>query len=260
MEPIFGKPSTIFAPGTPNQVKAVAGKISAYLASYSQNGCTSAIYYACGIQGSQIEEIGDLSEEDCALASFNPPKKYGTGTQILPAINYYREKFRHAPWSMVIFITDGQLDDLEAAKQASKEICLELQAGTRGFTKYVIIGVGDEFRYADSAATVSIAALDDLDGDERYAVAGHDLWDHKIAAQMQSLEEIFAEVVDESLIVCPSAKVLDSFGNEVRREGGGSYNDGLPPIFTFTMPASSTSFTILLPDGTSITQDIREGL
>jgi hypothetical protein len=66
-----------------------------------------------------------------------------------------------------------------------------------------------------------------------------DIWDHKIAKEMRSLVEIFAEVVSENKIVAPTAAIYDEAGKLVTR-----FPDGLPAKVAFTMPANSDAFEL----------------
>lgn len=257
MTELFGTPGNAFFPGTPNYVEPVARKIAEYLANFDSDGETTAIYFACGKFGALTREIGEIDAEKAKTQLFQMPADGGTGTCIVPAIKYFLERFEDVPWLICLFITDGLIDDLQEAKEISQKICREMADGTRAFTKFVIIGLGKEFSTPDTPASRALAELDDLDEDPQYGVPGQDLWDHKLAQDMQTLDLIFAEVVDENAILCPSgAQVLDQAGDPVKPESGGSYSDGLPAMLRFTMPATSTSFTLKLPNGTSVTQDI----
>ena len=70
--------------------------------------------------------------------------------------------------------------------------------------------------------------LDDLD-----AGVDVDLWDHKLAAEMRVLQEIFAEVVDKNARVSDNGRILDPNGRVVK-----DYSDaGLPAYLEFEMPA-----------------------
>lgn len=67
-----------------------------------------------------------------------------------------------------------------------------------------------------------------------------DLWDHKLAAEMTELAEIFAEVVDENTIIADAGLVRDSSGKVVA-----DYRDkGVPALLTFELPPGATSFTL----------------
>ena len=100
--------------------------------------------------------------------------------------------------------------------------------------------------------------LDDLDygGLKDKSGTEIDLWDHKMAASMQKIEEIFAEVVTSDMILAPSATITDPQGVAVIPIGRGSYADGLPALLEFTLPAASKSFTLTLPNGTAISQPL----
>jgi hypothetical protein len=83
-----------------------------------------------------------------------------------------------------------------------------------------------------------------------------DIWDHKLASEMQKIEEIFAEVVSDNVILAPSAEILDSNGRPVTPIGRSSYNDGLPALIEFSVPAGSNAFTLVLPGGKRVSQKI----
>lgn len=257
MTELFGTPGSAFFPGKPNYVEPVARKMCEYLARFDSDGETSAIYYACGKMGAVTHFIGDLDADRALRQTFSIPADAGTGTQLVPAIKFFLEHFQDSPWTICLFITDGLIDDLEEAKKLSKCICEDMRDGKRGFTKFVIIGLGSEFADPTSAACKALEELDDLDEDPLYSVEGQDLWDHKLALNMQTMEQIFAEVVDSNAILCPSgASVVDSFGHEVEPEDGSSYSDGLPAMLRFTMSGQSTSFTLCLPNGMKVEQDL----
>ncbi len=248
----------------PNYVEPVARKMAAYLAEFDSDGETTVIYYALGKQnahtgvrgGTEIQVIGELDAAKCATQEFKMPANAGTGTCLCPAINYFMNRFEPRTWLICLFITDGKIDDLDEVKALSKKICEEMANGSRSFTKFVIIGLGKEFSTPDSPAAKCLEELDDLDSDPEYGVEGQDLWDHKIALNMKKMEEIFAEVVSDNIVLCSGASVTDSNGLPVTTKNGESYHDALPALLNFTMSPGSTSFTLNLPNGTSITQDI----
>lgn len=256
-------PGSIFcsvAPQLANNVRPVAASIAAYLANFDSDGESTAVYFACGRMGAEVEPIGELTESTARTFPFSGPRSWGTGTRIVPAMKYFLKHFDSAPWVVCLFITDGKLDDVEEAKALSKQICLDMSAGRRKYVKFVVIGLGKEFADENSEAAQTLAELDDLDEDPDYAVEGQDLWDHKIANDLRCLDEIFAETVSENMIVAPSAQVLDSNGCSVRPNNVGSYSTGLPALLDFNMPASSRSFEIVLPNGCSLVQDISPAL
>jgi hypothetical protein len=213
-----------------NIVEPLAREFIAYLAgNLDADGGTTVIYWACG-DGGDTEVIGDFTAEQCRTLELRGPAKtpFGSGTYLVPAVHYFVQRFADARRGMYLFLTDGRLDDLEQVKLYTTRLAQEIAAGRRNPIKCVLIGVGD--RVDES----QMEQLDDLD-----TGTDVDIWDHKIAAEMRGLLEIFAEVVSENQIVAPTAKIFDASGHEVRL-----FADGLPARVTFRMPASSPWFEL----------------
>src|SRR5947209_3853702 len=84
-------------------------------------------------------------------------KLYGTGTQLLPAVKYFVERFKDAPWGFYVFITDGELHDLDAVIAYSKQLARDVAARRRNPVKFVLIGIGP------SVNEKQMEELDDLD-------------------------------------------------------------------------------------------------
>ena len=128
-----------------------------------------------------------------------------------------------------MFITDGELHDLDEVKRYSTQLAREISARRRNPLKFVLIGVGE------SVSESQMEDLDDLD-----TGTDVDLWDHKLAAEMRVLQEIFAEVVDKNARVANNGRILDAHGQLVK-----DYSDtGLPAFLEFEMPAGSDFFTL----------------
>jgi hypothetical protein len=216
-----------------NEITPVAQQICAYLArKIDADGGTTCIYWATGPGGSKIEEVGDLRAEEAEHHVFGPPRDFGTGTQLLPAVQYFVQRFRDAPWGFYVFITDGELHDLDAVKQYSTRLAREIAAGRQKPVKFVLIGVGPEVNEAQ------MEELDDLD-----TGTAIDLWDHKLAAEMRVLQEIFAEVVDKNARVSERGRILDPQGRVIK-----DYSDtGVPAYLEFEMPAGAEYFTLEVP-------------
>src|SRR5438105_886331 len=82
-----------------NDVAPVAQQLCAYLArKIDADGGTTCIYWATGPNGSQVEVVGDLRAEQAERHPFGPPRQFGEGTQLLPALQYFVERFADAPW------------------------------------------------------------------------------------------------------------------------------------------------------------------
>ncbi|NBO93651.1 MAG: VWA domain-containing protein [Planctomycetia bacterium] len=225
LSPIFGGSAKPV-----NEMTPVAQKICAYLArNLDADGGTSVIYWAVGTNGSQIEVVGDLSASQAEQHRFGPPKDYGTGTQLLPALKYFCERFKDAPWGFYVFITDGELHDLDEVMAFSKQLCQEIAARRRNPLKLVLIGLGKDVN------EYQMSELDDLD-----TGTDIDLWDHKLAADMRTLEQIFAEVVDRNARVADHGKIKTPDGKIVA-----DFTDkGLPAYLEFTVPAEVMYFTL----------------
>jgi hypothetical protein len=213
-----------------NDITPVAQKLCAYLARrIDADGGTTCIYWAVGPGGSQVQVIGDLRAEEAERHVFGPPDDFGTGTQLLPAVRYFVERFRDAPWGIYVFVTDGELHDLDAVKAYSTRLAREITAGRRRPVKFVLIGIGP------AVNETQMEELDDLDTGTEI-----DLWDHKLAAEMRMLQEIFAEVVDKNARVAEKGRILDPQGRVVKDFG----DTGVPAYLEFEMPSGADYFTL----------------
>ncbi len=237
LSPIFRKKTVS------NEVAPVAQKICAYLARrIDADGGTTCIYWSTGENGGEIEVIGDLRADDAEQHVFGPPREFGTGTQLLPAVRYFVERFREAPWGFYVFITDGELHDLDAVKEYSVRLARDIAAGRRRPVKFVLIGLGPD------ANEGQMEELDDLDSGTPI-----DLWDHKLAKEMRVLQEIFAEVVDKNARVADHGRILDPQGRVLRDYAG----TGLPAYLEFEVPAGTPYFTLDV-NGTRVNQALSD--
>ena len=215
---------------THNEITPVAQKVCAYLArKIDADGGTTCIYWAVGPGGSQIEEIGDLRADEAERHVFGPPKNFGTGTQLLPAVKHFVERFKDAPWGFYVFVTDGELHDLDNVKAYSVQLARDVAARRRNPLKFVLIGVGPN---------VNEGQMEELDDLETGTPV--DLWDHKLAAEMRVLQEIFAEVVDKNARIADNGRILDPQGQTIK-----DFSDsGLSAFLEFEMPAGAEYFTL----------------
>ncbi|MGL6076683.1 MAG: vWA domain-containing protein [Fimbriiglobus sp.] len=215
---------------TQNVVEPAAREFISYLAAnLDADGGTTVLYWACG-DGDAIEEVGDLTADQCKTLTLTGPttKAFGNGTKLTPAFRYFADRFRDAKNGMYVFLTDGKLDDLPEAKAYTVQLCQEIAAGTRNPLKCVLIGVGDKID------ETQMEELDDLDSGTEV-----DIWDHKIAADMRGIQEIFAEVVSENTIVAPTGILYGPDGAAVVR-----FADGVPAIISATLPANAAFFEL----------------
>ena len=70
---------------------------------------------------------------------------------------YFVDRFRDAPWGFYVFITDGELHDLDEVKAYSTRLARDIAAGRRNPLKFVLIGIGP------SVNETQMEELDDLD-------------------------------------------------------------------------------------------------
>jgi len=229
---------------TKNEMEPLARQFIAYLAgNLDADGGTTVIYWACG-DGSAYEVLGDFTEVRCKTLQMEGAQKedFGVSTILTPAVRYFTDRFVDAKRGMYVFITDGYINDLDDVKSYTTFLARQIEASKRNPVKCVLIGIGEEI---DEAQMIE---LDNLD-----TGTGVDIWDHKISKDMRYLGEIFAELVDENMIIAPTAAIYDSSGNRLV-----NFTDGLPAKVTFSMPAGSQWFelevrnqryrqTILLP-------------
>lgn len=213
-----------------NIIEPEARKFVQYLAEHlDADGGTTVIYWACG-SGNQIEVLGDVRAEQCPTLAIKGPKQvaFGQGTCLLPALQYFDQRFADAPNGLYIFITDGRIDDLSAVESYSIDLAQRIANGSRHPLKAVLIGLGADI---DEAQMI---ALDDLDTGTEV-----DIWDHKIAADMREITEIFAELVTDTMMVAPQGVIYAENDQAVAR-----FTDGLPARVTFRMPATSHYFEL----------------
>ncbi|WP_439631568.1 vWA domain-containing protein [Gemmata sp.] len=223
-----------FVKPSENVVEPRAREFVSYLAgNLDADGGTTVVYWACG-DGRGVEAVGDFTAEQCKGLELRGPvrARFGTATHLLPAVEYFTARFAAAARGMYLFVTDGRLSDLDAVKRFTVHLAREIAAGRRNPVKCVLIGVGDEVDERQ------MEELDDLD-----TGTDVDVWDHKIAAEMRGLLDIFAEVVDENQIVAPRAALLDPSGTVVKQ-----FLDGMPARVTFRLPAAAAWFELEIED------------
>ena len=238
------------AGGAGNVVEPVARLMAGHLARFAADGKAHLAYWACNPDGTGVEPIGAVSAEAAATMRVKGPKQWGRATKLLPPVRYFVDDvFRDAKWAIAVFVTDGVIEDLEEVKAYCRQFAGKIARGERNFVKLVLLGVGEEVDKGQ------MEELDDMfEGNTLLDPKGDeiDLWDHKLTSEMKSLNEIFAEVVTDSLVVAESGEVADARGRVVQR-----YDDGMPARLRFRLPAGSRSFTLRFPGGEA-EQDISE--
>ncbi len=229
----------------PNVVEETCRKILPMLAGQlDADGGTTVIYWAMGEKGDEIQVVGDLTEESASTVQLTgvSEEQWGSGTCLMPAINYFMETFKEAPMGLYIFITDGRLDDFAQVREYTIALSKAIHEKKVNPVKFVLIGIGPEIDKD------SLAELDDLPDTCNLPV---DIWDHKIAADMRSVLDVFSELVDENKVIAPSAELQDDEGRHIK-----SFTDGLTAKIEFMLPAGAHGFRMILPNGKTIEQQL----
>lgn len=226
-----------------NEVQQIAQKAIPYLAEkLDEDGGTTLIHWACGEAGDQIEVVGDLTGLEARAADYCGPNNWGGGTQLMPAIRYFLDRFEDAEMGFYVFITDGEIDDFEQVKEFTAQLSRDLDAKKRNNVKLILIGVGPHINREQ------LEELDDLPDVLDLPV---DVWDHKIANEMRGLSDIFAEMVDENMILAQSGRILDDT-NKVAKE----FPDGLPALIEFSLPLEAREFSLEIAGGNIVRQQL----
>jgi len=215
---------------TENLVEIEARKFLYYLADHlDAEGQTTTIYWACS-GGRELEVIGDIQASECSTLKIDGPVEadFGSMTNLLPALRYFVEGFPNARNGIYLFVTDGRINDFLEVKEYCINLANQIISGKRNPIKCVLIGVGEK------VDTRQLQYLDNLD-----VVTGFDLWDYHVAKDMRETTDIFAELVDESVIVATTATIYDDQNTVIKQ-----FTDGLPGRVTFLMRDSSSFFEL----------------
>jgi len=214
---------------TENLVEMEARKFLYYLADrLDAEGQTTTIYWACS-GGRELEVLGDIQASQCSTLKIEGPLEadFGSVTNLLPALRYFVEGFPNASNGIYLFVTDGRINDFLEVKEYCINLSKQIMSGKRNPIKCVLIGVGEK------VDTRQLQYLDNLD-----VVTGFDLWDYHVAKDMRETTDIFAELVDESVMVAPVAAIYDD-QNIIKQ-----FTDGLPGRVSFLMRDSSSFFEL----------------
>jgi hypothetical protein len=216
-----------------NQVEPQAQWMLEYLATKDRDGLLRVAYWACGVGGRGVEEIGELSGVNVKQYEFPGPKDAGNGTNLVPAmqdyVRYIKTKVKTgAKQGCAVFITDGQLHDADEVKALSKKIAQDITKGALPRLNFILVGVGNDI---DEEQLEGIAH-------EEYPGIGH-LWCHRVAAEITQVAELVAVLVDETMTVAAGGTVYDDKGKVLK-----IYEARLPAVLEFDVPEGTKSFTL----------------
>lgn len=214
-----------------NVMQTVVQRLCSYACEFSGDGSVLPIYWATGIGGKGVESLGNLDLETVTSKTFEGPRKWGTGTSLLPPLNYFLTNLTDAPWLVLLFVTDGVIGDLDDVITKSLEIGQDILEGKRGKSKFILVGCGEE---------VSEEQIEKLDNmfDGTPLEGRIDLWDGRFASEMGNLSEIWDEV-DFGIQIPGAVRITDAQGQEVL-----SHPDGFPQRMEFLVPDGTKSIRI----------------
>lgn len=219
------------APSSANLVDPQIRRMLQYLATKDRNARLRVAYWACG-SSTMVEVVGELSAADLATHRFNGPEQFG-GTILLPALKdfvaYMREQqVQGSKRGCAVIVTDGKLFDAPHVKAYSQQIAKEINAGTLPPLNFVFVGVGPE---------VNEAQMEDICHTE-YDGIEH-MWCHRIAEEMDDIAQLVAVLVDETMTIASSGRLLDHQGNVLK-----VYEGRIPAVLEFTAPPGCDRFTL----------------
>jgi len=220
------------APRGTNQVDPQIKRMLQYLASKDRNGRLRVAYWACG-NGRDVELVGELTAAEVENRTFEGPKVYGSGTYLAPAVAdfvYYmaEQKKLGAQKGCAIIVTDGQIYDVEEVKRLNEQIARQMQNGELPPLNFVFVGVG---------SGVSEKQMEEI-SHEDYGGIEH-MWCHRIAEEMSDLAQLVAVLVDESMSISSSGRLLDENGNVLA-----VYEGRIPAVLEFEVPPGTRKFAL----------------
>jgi len=225
---------------TKNEVGPLVKELAKYLLDEIESGNgVDIIYWACGKSGDQIEPLALISDENLSSIDINGPKTFGAKTYLQPAMDYFLKANSSKQKSLLLFITDGRIEDMNSIIKSTIDLAQQISAGERSEMKCVLIGVGPEIDQHQ------FEQLDNLD-----TGTDVDIWDQKIAKEMRDLSEIVAEVVSEATLIASTASIFSGDGKMLCR-----FHDGLSARVSFEVPFGVDTF-ILDANGIQIAQKI----
>ncbi len=236
---LTGKPAA-------NKVEPQVQWMLEYLATKDRNGLLRVGYWACGEKGRDVEVLGELKGVDVKQYVFPGPKKMGSSTKLMPAMEnyvaYLKEMVQHgAKQGCAVFVTDGQLHDADEVKKYSAKIAREVARGFLPRMNFILVGVGDG---VDEEQLEAISH-------EEYPGIGH-LWCHRIAEEISQVAELVAVLVDETMTVAAGGTITDDRGEVVK-----IYEGRLPAVLNFEVREDAKSFTLEV-SGKKYTQPLPE--
>ncbi len=176
--------------------------------------------------------IGELTAADVENYTFEGPANFGV-TYLLPALEdyvaYMREQQKQgAQRGCAVIITDGVIFDADKVMEFSEQVAREIKAGKLVPLNFVFVGVGEE---VDEEQMEHICHAE-------YAGTEH-MWCHRIAEEIEDLAALVAVLVDETMSIASSGRLLDDKGRVLQ-----VYEGRIPAVLEFTVPEGCHKFAL----------------
>lgn len=231
-------------PQSDNVVDPQIKRMLQYLATKDRNARLRVAYWACG-GGSPVEVVGELSAADLENQVFTGPNEFG-GTFLLPAlqdfVKYMKEQAATgAQRGCAVIVTDGDIFDADRVKAFSEKIGQEISAGRLIPLNFVLVGVGSGVK---EEKMEEICHAD-------YGGIEH-MWCHRHADDMEEIAQLVAVLVDETMTISSSGRLLDHQGRVLK-----VYEGRIPAVLEFTVPEGCNRFTLEI-NGQGYVQEIPE--
>lgn len=222
---------------TPNIVHEPCSKmIDNLIRTFATGGVTSGncevIYWACDADG--IESIGEIQHAQLSTVTLEGPKgkKFGPRTNLTPPFKYFAQKAANTN-GVLVFVTDGHIEDEASIVAETHRVAAEIHAGTRPSLKCVLLGIGRQ---------VDRPQLDRIDDMEMPAgLEEIDIWNAKVLGEMRDMNDAWSEIFDPDTVVGTSIRVFND-----KQELVHEATDEVKALITFEMPAGSSAFDLVL--------------
>ena len=218
--------------GVKNNVEPQMRWMLEYLASKDRNGLLRTAYWATG-DGTELEQLGELSGPQAKEFKFPGPQRYGKGTVMLPVLRDFiayvkAETAKGCRRGLAVIITDSQIHDPDDVRAYSAQVAKEIAAGRLPRLNFVFLGVGSQ---------IDEEQMEKICHDE-FAGVGH-LWCHRIADKLEEMPDLVAVLVDSTMTVAAGGTVTDDSGNVLKQ-----YEGRLPAVLEFNVPPLCEAFVL----------------
>jgi len=209
------------------------------------SGTCEIIYWACGKDGRDIESLGDVRHEDLETLQIQGPrvKPFGPTTHLAPPFRYFAKKAVGTN-GILVFVTDGHVDDEEEVVAETHRLAGEMSAGRRPSLKCVLLGIGKQ------VDRPQLARIDDMEMPA--GLEDVDIWNAKVLGEMRDMNDAWSEIFDPETVVGTSMRVFDDKGQLVHEK-----TDEVKALITFEIPIGTSAFELVLDGEMKIRQQLQ---